>query len=390
MKKEKKILSKPNKNFRVLQMGKFYPVKGGVEHVMILLSQGLKKKKIKVDVLTVNDLPSPLNISGVFYENGLRLFLAKRLFSLFSVKFSIALLFLARRIIRHYDILHIHHPDPMAALALFLAFPSKKQKIFLHYHSDIVRQKLLMPLYSPLQSWLLKRANQIVVTSPPYLESSVYLQKYKHKCEILPIGIFPLKHKPKLVQEIRQKFQGKKIVLSIGRLIYYKGYEYLVYSAKDLPADYVILIGGDGPLAPSLQSIIEKEKLKEKVFLLGRIHPSELGSYYFAADVFCLPSVERSEAFGIAQIEAMSFGKPIVTTQIPGSGVSWVNADGETGFNVPVRNPQKLAWAIKTILENKALYKKFSKNAKKRFQELFTLEKMVFDTIKIYEKLLSK
>ncbi|MCS6983560.1 MAG: glycosyltransferase [Leptospiraceae bacterium] len=371
---------------RVLQMGKFYPVRGGVEHVMLLLSYGLHKKRVRVDVLTVSNKEGDANKTERVFDGGVRIFLAHRLFSFLSVKFSLDLLFLARRLVKHYPLVHIHHPDPMAALALFLARAKKKQKIILHYHSDIVRQRLFMPLYYPLLSYLLRQSDVIITTSPIYRDSSPYLKGYRDKIKVIPIGIAPLEEDKKLVRQIRKNFAQKKIILSVGRLIYYKGVEYLIVAAKYLPPNCVVIIIGEGPLFVEYQDLIKKEDLENKVFLLGRLEQKELASYYAACDLFCLPSVEKSEAFGIAQVEAMSFGKPVVATNIEGSGVPWVNEHGITGLNVEPRNPQQLARAIVEILEDKKKYDTYARNAKKRYNELFTLEKMTQDVLKIYRE----
>ena len=123
--------------------------------------------------------------------------------------------------------------------------------------------------------------------------------------------------------------------------------------------------------------------------MLGRISDAELPSYYGACDLYCLPSIMKTEAFAIVQIEAMSCGKPIVATKIPESGVSWVNKDGVSGLNVPIENGEALANAIHGVLSNDVLYQKLSQGAKERFSHLFSKEKMVETCVGIYEKLLN-
>nr|EID9259045.1 glycosyltransferase [Escherichia coli] len=102
-------------------------------------------------------------------------------------------------------------------------------------------------------------------------------------------------------------YKGKKIIFSLGRLVYYKGFEYLVESAKFLPDDYIILIGGNGEEKQKLLELIQRYKLEDKVKLLGFIRHEELSSYFAASNVFCLPSIEKSEAFGVVQLEAFLF-----------------------------------------------------------------------------------
>ena len=113
------------------------------------------------------------------------------------------------------------------------------------------------------------------------------------------------------VRAIREKYNGKKLIFSVGRLVGYKGHKYLIDSAKYLPEDYVILIGGNGPLFNTMQQQIEEENLNDKVVLLGRLSDEELADYYGACDLFCLSSIWKTEAFGMVQIEAMSCGTTI-------------------------------------------------------------------------------
>ena len=170
----------------------------------------------------------------------------------------------------------------------------------------------------------------------------------------------------------------------MGRLVHYKGFRYLVEAAKYLSEEYVVLIGGTGALKNELQEQIKSEGLTDKVELLGRVSDEELPGYYGACSVFCLSSVQKTEAFGIVQIEAMSCGKPVVATKIPQSGVAWVNADGESGINVMPEDAKGLAEAIMKITSDENVYTEYSENAGKRFLEYFTRERMIEKCLKIY------
>jgi rhamnosyl/mannosyltransferase len=193
--------------------------------------------------------------------------------------------------------------------------------------------------------------------------------------------------KEKKVNDIKKAYKNKKIIFSIGRLEYYKGFEYLIESAKYLDDSYVILIGGKGSLDMELNKLILNKKLESKVVMLGEINYKNLGNYFEASDIFCLPSIAKSEAFGIVQIEAMSFGKPIISTQIEGSGVDWVNKNMESGVTVPIKNSEKIAEAIKDIMLTKERYNKFSKKSKERFLTNFTHSIMINKTINLYDSL---
>ena len=92
----------------------------------------------------------------------------------------------------------------------------------------------------------------------------------------------------------------------------------------------------------------------------------------------------RAEAFGIVQLHAMSFGKPVVSTEIPGSGVSWVNEHGKSGLIVPPADPEALAGAMSTLLSDEPLRSKLGKGARARFLEHFTLERMTNTLERLY------
>lgn len=370
---------------RILQLGKFYPIGGGVEKVMYDHLTGLSEKGIACDMLCAYDG------KGEFVQEltpQSRLICTKTFLKKYATMISPKMIIELRRIAPNYDIIHVHHPDPMAALALWLS--GYKGKVILHWHSDIVKQKKLLSCYMPLQNWLIRRADLIVGTSPVYIANSDHLADVQRKCTYLPIGIKPIVPDAEGVKKLKEQYAGKKIVFSLGRLVHYKGYRYLVDAAKSLGDDYVVLIGGSGPLREELQKQIDDHQLTEKVKLLGRISDEDLPAYYGACDVYCLSSIMKTEAFAIVQIEAMSCGKPVVSCNIEGSGVPWVNKDGESGLVVEPENGKALADAIRRITNDAALYQQLSQGARQRFADLFTKEKMIDKCLELYQQVLEQ
>lgn len=370
---------------KVLHIGKFYPFSGGIERVMFDSAEGLSHIVDRCDILCAN-VEDHVGMD-IQINNSFCIYTTKSYAKLMGTVISPSIIFKLRSIMGNYDLIHIHHPDPMVALALFLS--GFKKTVVLHWHSDIIKQKKALLLYSILQTWLLKRCAVIIATSPAYINGSFYLTKFRHKCVSIPIGVEPKRWEiDNIVRSIKAKYHGKKIIYSLGRLIYYKGFEYLIDSAMYLNDEYIILIGGGGPLYTTLKKQIESKKLEDKVFLLGRIPEEMMEKYYLACDLFCMSSVERTEAFGIAQIEAMSFGKPVVATNIPGSGVSWVNESGVSGLNVECRDSRGLANAFQQILSDSSLYHKLSIGALMRYKTHFTKEVMVNKISDLYTSLL--
>jgi rhamnosyl/mannosyltransferase len=302
----------------------------------------------------------------------------------FSASISPQLVVKLKEMQNGYDIIHVHLPDPMATIALFVARP--RSKLILHWHNDIVRQRMLLKMFLPFQNWMTRRAGAIVTTSPNYIEGSPYLAPYKAKCHVVPIGVDKgsFKVSDHAVSKIKQRYGNRRIVFSVGRLSRYKGYEYLVRAAGMLSDDYVVLIGGTGPLYRELSDQIDRDDLRHKVFLLGRVAHEDLGSYYEASDLFCLSSVSRNEGFGLVQLEAMLFKKPVVSTNVKGSGVTWANLNGETGLVVAPEDPTALAKAIERICSDREIYSRFAQAGFERTTREFTKDRMLSAVIDLY------
>lgn len=380
---------------RILQLGKFYPIRGGVERVMRDLTEGLSEQGISCDMLCAALTSDPIDekdhphalrrkrLLVIRLNPQGRIIVVRALAKKAGTMLSPAMIKYLRKHKDEYDIIHIHHPDPMAALALRLS--GYKGRVILHWHSDIVAQKTLLRLYMPLQNWLVRRAWRIVGTTPIYVKESPHLQGAQDKCTYVPIGIKSLPQSPKDAAALRRTFAARYLILSVGRLVPYKGYSMLIDAMKHLPGYYELFIVGEGPLHETLQQQIDEAGLGERITLAGRLEEEgEFLDLYGACDVFALSSVMKTEAFGIVQIEAMSCGKPVVSTRIPGSGVAWVNEDGVSGLTVPPRDPQALAAAIQEICEGAKSWQEYSNGAWERFSSLFTREKMIEKIQKIY------
>ena len=363
---------------KVLQLGKFYPIRGGVEKVMWDLTGGLSARGIDCDMLCAE-----LEKDEIIHlnEHG-RVICLKAWMKKAATMIAPKMVSWLKEHKDEYDIIHVHHPDPMACLALRLS--GYKGRVILHWHSDILKQKTLLKFYAPLQNWLIHRADTIIGTTPVYLKESPYLQDVQDKTVAVPIGIEPITYSEALAEQWKQRYPGKKLVVSIGRLVPYKGYTYLIQACRNLSEDFQVLVVGDGPLNETLQNEIVEHGVQDRIKFLGYVEDHEMHALLGACDVFVLSSVMKTEAFGIVQIEAMSLGKPVIATQVPESGVSWVNADGESGLNVPIKDPEALAGAIRKICTDDNLHQQFSEGAKNRFEENFTIDRMIERTIKIY------
>jgi len=372
---------------KILQFGKFYyPTSGGMERALLEITEGLNDHGIKCDVLCSNT--SRDNEVTKFDKYSVYRTASYGIIN--STSITPSLIYRLWKMHKEYDIIDVHHPDPMAFLALFLVRP--KAKIVIHWQSDIVRQRVTAKLFSPLQNWVLRRSEKIILASEAYGKHSKSLQKYLDKMAVVPIGIDDrdLQIDIDKRDEIKSRYRDKKIIFALGRLVTYKGFDYLIESAKYLSDEYIILIGGKGPEEDNLISLINKFGLEDRVEMLGYISEEEKYAYFEMATIFSLPSISKAEAFGVVLIEAMAYGKPIVLSSIEGSGMNWVNQDGVTGFQVEPMNAKAIAEAIKKITLNEELYRVFSQNSLNRFKTIFTRDNMINLLEDLYRSILEK
>jgi len=369
-----------------LQLSKFYPpIFGGIETIVRDITQGLIRRGWTVDVLCANTKPKTV------VEDGCpKIVRAASLAKVASTSMSPALIWQLARL-GSYDIVHIHLPDPMTNLALWLVRP--KARVVVHWHSDIVKQQTLLKLYAPLQSWLLRRADAIIATSPPYAESSPWLKPFMGKVHFVPgciddplYGLDATRLRGQ-VDRIKASVGGRRIVFALGRMTYYKGFDVLIDAAARLPGDTAVILGGVGELLPELQARAKSRGLGDRVRFVGRIPEEELAAHYQAADVFCLPSLMRSEAFGMVLVEALAHGRPIVATDIPGSGVPWVNRHGLSGLNVPPGDSAALSAALIQLLADPERAREYGKAGRQRFESDFTVPTMIDAVESLYAHL---
>jgi rhamnosyl/mannosyltransferase len=281
------------------------------------------------------------------------------------------------------DIVHIHLPNPTATLAYIAS--RHPGRLVVTYHSDIIRQKMLGMAYWPILRHTLDRAFAIIVGSPNYVATSHVLNNYKEKCRVVPFGIGFHKFQEQNSDEvarIRKRF-GTRIVLGVGRLVYYKGFEFLIRAMKNV--DGHLLIIGDGPLRGELEREAQLHGLADRVTFVS--DAKDVRPFYQAADVFALPSIARSEAFGIVQLEAMACGVPVVNTALD-SGVTFVSQHDLTGLTVRPEDAPALGAAITSLLDDPSLRAKLGAAGRQRVEQEFSLEVMTRKTLDVYSEIL--
>ncbi len=351
---------------KILQINKlYYPTIGGVEKIVQEIAENFNQQaNIEVDVLVCQNR-GRRQIEKI---NGVTVYRAATIGKILSLPLSLDLFYLFLKIRKNYDLILIHHPFPL----IFLILPWVKNKnLFIWYHSDIVRQKISKHFFQPCINYALKKSQRIFVSSNQLKNSSRLLKKYQAKCEIIHFGLKTDRTNNSLtirqkVNEIRKKYPFP-LILSVGRLVPYKGFKYLIKAMVTVPKAQLLIIG-QGPLKKQLDKLISDNKLEQRITIIASV--ADLTPFYQACDVFALPSCQQNEAFALVQLEAMAQGKPVINTAIP-TGVPEVSRHNISGLTVTSRNSFALSEAINRLLTDKELRIRLGQGAQERVRQVF-------------------
>lgn len=363
------------RKLRILEVNKaYFPHVGGIETLVEQYSRELGNiSSVSVKTLVCRD-----GRGGTVRErlNGVDLTRAGSLGTYFSCPLSLSFLRLFRKMAAKSDVVHIHVPFPLADLALLLS--GYKGRVVVSWHSDVVNQKKLLLFYKPLMKYLLRRADCIITATEGHINGSDYLPPFREKCRVVPYGItmqeyLSAERKPFLTEKLSDKSAVK--VFFTGRLVYYKGADLLLKAFRRVK-NCELFIAGTGVLEQQLKDYARAKGLDGKVHFLGFLPDEQLKQAYADCDIFVLPSTVKSEAFGIVQLEAMVYGKPVINTNLA-SGVPYVSLDGVTGITVPPSDEKALAAAINKLAQDSALRGEYGRNAEKRVREQFSEENVI-------------
>jgi rhamnosyl/mannosyltransferase len=354
---------------RILHLGKYYPpYRGGMESVLRDLCERHASRA------RVTALVSNTNRETIEEERGgVRVVRVGCRGTPFSVPIVPGLPRWLRR--TPADVIVHHEPNPVALLSYLSVRPQAPLVVW--FHSDIVRQRLFYWTYRPFLRRVLERAQAIVVASPNHVRYTPILNEFSKECLVIPYGIDRARFSP--TAEVTDRAAAIRaehplpIVLFVGRFAYYKGISYLVQAMRDVSAR--LILAGAGPLHGQIRQLAKSVASPGVIEFAGEVPDAEIVALMHACDVFVLPSVERSEAFGIVQVEAMACRKPVVSCRIP-SGVPWVNRDGITGLTVRPADSGALAQAINRLLGDEVLRRRLGENGRERVHREFTIERM--------------
>ncbi|MBC8488139.1 MAG: glycosyltransferase family 4 protein [Bacteroidetes bacterium] len=322
----------------------------------------------------------PLKCQKVAYGPGILDNLKKSLLAKAQVPlFIISELLYAIKIIKinKIDIIHSHWLIPQGLIGAICSKFYNITHIATVHGSDVnmIKDNRLL---KRICSFILNNSNKITINSTftKKLMLKIDCGENHKKIQIIPMGIDLDRFFSKNGSKLKEKYNAKKLLLFVGRLIDWKGTEYLIKAMKDVVNTFPkikLLIVGDGPEKPKLEKMIVELKLTDMVYFIGEIKSTEVAKYYSAADIFVIPSIVvdgHTEALGVVTLEAMASGTPVIGSNV--GGIPDVIQDGYNGFLVPEKSSDELAKRIIKLLSDKKLTTKFRRNGLKTVREKFS------------------
>lgn len=394
---------------KVLHLGKYFPpYRGGMETYLCDLMVALKQLGIECSALVHRSEISYRSTHESIVADNTPVSVtraamwARLVFTPISPTFPYLL---AKRIKRDQpDMLHIHMPNISAFWALLL--PSARRLPWIvHWHSDVLLSehslglRVFYRVYRPFESAMLRRSSRIIVTSPPYLEASARLAPFRDKCTVVPLGIrsradcthqgLERSHQENQTSQsgaaVSSKVTQTLQVLAIGRLTYYKGLQYLIKAIAQTSDTRLDLVGS-GEKEAELRAIAASLGVTDRIHFRGNIDNGTLAELLAICDCLCLPSVERTEAFGLVLLEAMSHSKATITSQLTGSGMSWVVVEGVTGLTVPPKDVDALAACLSIFQQDRDNMLAMGKSGRERFDRYFQIDKSAVTVAELYQR----
>lgn len=371
---------------KILQVNKlYYPEIGGVEKTLQQISEGLNNySDIDLKVLACQKK----GFGKVEKINGVEVHRAGSLGVVSSVPISFSFLWKFRKLSKDRDIVQFHLPFPLGDLACLLS--GYKGKVVISWHSDVVKQKRWMILYRPIMKHFLRRADLILIGAQGIAKGSKYLEKFLKKCKVLPFAIedhILVSSGEYLLEHGYERENQETKFLFVGRLVYYKGCSVLLEAMAKMRDASILTIIGSGSLESDLKHQCHNLGIEGQVEFLGNVSPEKMKRCYEEADVFVLPSVERSEAFALVQLEAMAYGLPVINTNLP-SGVPEVSVHMETGLTVEPNDENGLAMAMDWMCCHHEERNLMGQRARERVEKMYTQRDMISNLLAVYCDLL--
>ncbi|MEE9151269.1 MAG: glycosyltransferase family 4 protein [Thermoplasmata archaeon] len=364
----------------------FYPHIGGVESHVLTLSERLVKNGNEVTVYTSNY--DDLKENEIFH--GIKIVRLKQLTRIFSTPITPGIKKAVAK--GDHDVVHAHTPPPLSAYYTAKACKKSKIPFIITFHCDLELPRIIGKITTAFYQrifgrYTFKRADRIIVHTKTYGATSRTIWNFD--VSVIPSAVNPERFGDEIeCQEIKKRhgLEGKKVVLFVGRLVYHKGLDYLIDSAKLMPKNVCYLIVGSGDYMDKLKRRVKYRCVEDRVIFTGTVPFDDIPKYFAACDVFVLPSISRLEAFGQVVLEAMASSKPVIVSNIP--GVMELVNDGEEGLHAEPMNAGDIAEKINLLLSDPDLRKKMGENGRKMVEKEFTWEKVAKQMEAVYEEII--
>ena len=370
---------------RILHIGKYFaPHKGGMETFLRDLMLEQAKNGLEVAALVHSSERTFKTRAEACHIDNTELEITRvaRWGTLSFAPISPTFYAAARATINRFmpDVIHIHMPNA-SGLWLLILKEARRVPWVIHWQSDVVTSRhkrilrWLYPIYRIPEQALLRQAKHIIATSPPYLSTSEPLKQHRAKCSVVPLAI----QQPKtLVDPAPAPTSGLAVthdklkVLTVCRLTYYKGVQYLLEAiAKTTNATLTLI--GDGEERKSLLLLAQQLGIEDRCNFIFNCSEDDLAGHYRTHDIFCLPSIERTEAFGVVLLEAMQMGLPCLVSDVPGSGMAWVVDAPHAGYTIPPADAGAMAKVLADIHNDRAKLEALRANAISRYRQQFSM-----------------
>jgi rhamnosyl/mannosyltransferase len=345
----------------------YYPFTGGIQRLVRSLVTGIEDVESRIVTAETRGL------GGVDEKHDTTVVRASTLGELKSMPISPTFPYRVRQQLEWADLIHYHVPFPLAPISHLLTVDDTPSVAT--FHDDIIGKGPIVYPYRPILDRFLRSMDRILVTSPNMREYCDCLTGHEDRTTVVPIGVEATD------ADIEPRTPSGRRVLFVGRLVEFKGVDYLISAMRHLDAELSVV--GTGPARDALEAHATAEGVADAVTFEGFVSEERLDALYDAADVFVLPSAGANESFGIVQLEAMQRGLPVVNTDLP-TGVPYVSVDGQTGYTVAPADASAIAAAVTDLFEDPETYREFSANAQRRVRSTFTESRMLRDTRDVY------
>jgi glycosyltransferase involved in cell wall biosynthesis len=292
------------------------------------------------------------------------------------------------------DLIHAHWSIPQGLIGILCRYICGVPCVTTIHGSDIYGLRL--PLINPLNAKTIQCSNVCTANSKPTARAIREISG-RGDIEIIPMGINPSFFKQSSEVEYLKKRLGvsRKAILFVGRLIDWKGIEYLVKAVPQVLKTYPgtkLLLVGSGPQKNRLITLSRSLGITNTVLFIGEVSQEELRKFYSIATVFVLPSIVNdkgeTEGLGVVLLEAMACGVPVIGSNI--GGIPDIIRDSETGLLAAQKNPCDLAQKITRLFTDEDLKKRIIENGLKLVKENFSWDVIADKFIKLYHDVIKK